>query len=218
MTEKLYMFKGGMCLQYDISSRTVDPEFPKSTMDFLFPDVTDPAFSNIVNNISNVMCPPGLIHLISGKVSARSMLFGYERDIEQDFFLRYFNLIPPEFVDGVDAIWQASNSLVYLFKEDYHTYCTYDGNMGNCQNRKLPNAGYMPLLPAAFNSDFDAVIEVGGNRPMFLKGSEIFVYHKKDKPMPISTCWPGTEKFGFDHDIQAAVVLPKAVTVSKAPS
>lgn len=216
MTEKLYMFKGGMFLQYDISSRTADPEFPKSTMDFFFPNVTDPTFTDIINNISNVMCPPGLIHLISGNVSARSMPDGYIRNIEQDYFLLYFNRIPSEFINGVDAIWQASNSLVYLFKEDYHTYCVYDGDMGDCQNRKFPNAGYMPLLPATFNSDFDAVIEVGGNRPMFLKGSEIFIYHKKEKPMPISACWPGTEKFGFDHDIQAAVVLPKAITAAKA--
>jgi len=119
--------------------------------------------------------------------------------------LEYEPIASQSFVDNISAARYFEDDL-YLFSENQSMIKRSGSNV--LENAVFQNTATMPHLPAGYTDNFDAVVELEGKNTLFFKGGNCFVYSAVPEPQPISSMWIGTDKIGFDRDIDAACVLP----------
>lgn len=235
MAEKLYLFKDKYYIQCDVETFTVEGS-PRPMADDWFGDVSaaslfkgstpesiDPVVSAIAycDNASGCFRNDLLIFFstfvaVVDPAKNKTLFAAPLGDCINDL-PKLFQYIPDG--SGIDAA-RILNGKLHLFKGD--RFCSSTMSQENidsgrgypllavCQGDSVSNISTMPHLLPGFTDNFDAVVSIEQeSRTMLFKGSDVLLYYKKSNVQPISAIWKGTEKFGFDRDIQAAVVLPK---------
>ena len=211
MAEKLYLFKGDQYIQCDVASKTVDAGFPHRIIDdwpgLAFKDWGGGTPFSLDRNFTDANYHNGVVCFY---VKNGNDLWYANYDLDNDAVsiglvsVAYGSNVPIEFINNLSATRYLNDDL-YLFSGDSFMY--RKGGTGPYFGSDITlNTVGMTRLPAGYTSDFDSVVELEGNNTMFFKGRDCFVY--PGAPQPISSVWVGTDKVGFDSDIQAAIVLP----------
>jgi len=217
MSEKLYLFKGDQYIQCDVASRKVDDGYPRQIGND-WAGLSHYNWSANGHDVPvflldrNIVASPSKDQFVWFYLRNEGYLWCIQYDLTEDTAgymnnasLEYGRIASQNFVNNISAARYLDDDL-YLFSGNQ--WMLQKSGINVLENELFQNTDTMPHLPAGYTDNFDAVVELEGKNTMFFKGGDCFVYSTEPEPQPISSIWIGTDKIGFDRDIDAACVLP----------